>query len=126
MEDLSESVTTTRELVFPDDAAGKKYRIPNLNVYDADEVREELDSDIPQYGKWLPVEIAGATGDGDGFLCAPSHLRSVLVEESIQAGELFRIEKLEKTGLGESDPYKAEVTFPDREADAGMQAGLTD
>jgi len=126
MENLSESVTTTRELVFPDDASGKEYRLPSLNVYGADEVRDELDSDIPQYGKWMPVEIIGNTGDEDGFLCAPSHLRSVLLENSVQAGELFRIDTLTKTGVAESDPYRAEVSFPDREADAGKQVGLGD
>ena len=127
MESLEDSVTATRELVFPDDASGRDYRSPELNVYDAEEVREELGgTETPQYGKWLQVEILDAAGGEDGFLAAPSDLRAELVESNIRPGEVFRIDSLTKTGHKESDPYRAELSFPDREADAGKQAGLTD
>jgi len=119
-QDLDDTVTGSTELVFPDDATGT-FRLGEPMVYDAEEVQSELGTDIPQFGKWLPVEM-----DGDeAWLSAPSQLREILVEESIQNGERFRIEKMRKRGTGQSDPYVVEVQFPDREPDSGQQTGLS-
>ena len=122
-QDLSDSVTGTTELVFPDDATGT-YSLQERSVYDAEEVRTELDTDIPQFGKWMPVEDH-ETGD-DAWLNAPSALRSRLVEDSVKPGERFRIETMEKRGREQSDPYRVEVSYPDREPDSGTQTGLSD
>lgn len=121
-EDLNESVSGSTELVFPDDANGT-YRLRERSVYDAEEVRVELDTDIPQYGSWLPVEEA-ETG-ADAWLSAPSELRTVLVEEEIEVGEQFCVEQMQKRGPDQSDPYQVEVTFPDRGSETGKQTGLS-
>ena len=119
-EDLSDSVSGSTELVFPDDADGQTYSLRERSVYDAGEVRDEIDADIPEYGSWLPVEI-----DGDqAWLVAPSDLRSELVDQEIRAGERFLVERMVKSGREESDPYEVTVTLPDREAVDEDQASL--
>lgn len=127
MESLEDSVTATGELVFPDDASGKAFALQERSVYGPEEVRDELETDIPRYGKWVPVEIQTRTGTESGFLAAPSELRKRLVEETVQEGETFRVETMTKDGPEDSDPYRVELSFPDREADSiGTQTGLTD
>jgi hypothetical protein len=76
-EDLTESVTGSTELLFPDDTTGKTYKLRRLEVYDADEVRDEMEIDVELYGKWMPVTVP-ETGL-EGFLTAPSDLRTKLV-----------------------------------------------
>jgi hypothetical protein len=117
--DLSESVTGSTELVFPDDANGQ-YRLRERTVYDADEVRTELETDIPKYGVWLPVEIDG----DDAWLSAPSELRSTLVEDEVRAGELFEIVTMRQDGIDQSDPYKVEVQYPESDETAASQQSL--
>jgi hypothetical protein len=121
-QDLSESVTGSTELVFPDDANGT-YSLQERSVYDAEEVRIELDTDIPKYGSWIPVEIQ-ETGD-EGWLTAPSELRSALVEDEIRPGEQFEIVTMEKLGTDQSDPYRVEIRYPDREAKPEDQTSLS-
>ena len=123
-EKLSESVTGSTELVFPDDASRRQYSLRELAVYGAGEVRSEMEmeTDIPQYGSWLPI----VTDDGDdGWLTAPSELRQKLLDSDVKPGETFRIESLEKSGHGESDPYQVELSFPDRDSDSARQTGLS-
>jgi hypothetical protein len=82
----------------------------------------EMETDIPQYGSWLPV----VTGDGDeGWLTAPSELRQKLLDRDVKPGETFSIESLEKSGHGESDPYQVKLSFPERDKDSARQAGLS-
>lgn len=122
MKDLAESVSGSMELVFPDDATGKMYSLRERSVYEAEEVRQELGGDIPRYGSWLPVEIDGE----EAWLAAPSKLRSVLVDDSIRPGELFRIEKMQKRGRDQSDPYSVEVSYPDRDGSGSVQTPVTE
>lgn len=121
-EDLTESVTQSTELVFPDDSSGKTYSLQERTVYDAGDVRDEMESEIPRYGSWLPVEYNGE----DAWLSAPSQLRSVLVQEDIKPGETFTIDQMQKTGTQESDPYQVAVSFPNRGPSSASQTGLTD
>ena len=121
-QDLSESVTGSTELVFPDDANGT-YSLQERSVYDAEEVRLELDTDIPKYGSWIPVEIL-ETGD-EGWLAAPSKLRTALVDDEIRAGERFEIVTMQKLGTEQSDPYRVELRYPDREATPEDQTSLS-
>ena len=118
--DLAESVSGSTELVFPDDADGETYRLRERSVYDAEEVRDEIEAEIPEYGSWLPVELNG----DEAFLSAPSQLRAILVEDEIRPGEAFRVETVRKTGRDQSDPYKVQVSFPEREAGEPAQSGL--
>jgi len=120
--DLTESVSGSTELVFPDDSEGQ-YRLEELAVYDAEEVRAELDGDVPKYGSWIPVE--GQNGD-EAWLTAPSQLRASLVDEEIRPGELFEIVTMRKDGHEQSDPYRVELRFPERDDSPGSQSGLTE
>lgn len=120
--DLSESVSGSTELVFPDDADGQLYSLRERSVYGAEEVRDELGTEIPQYGSWLPVELEN--GD-EAWLTAPSQLRSVLLEDEIKTGERFRIDTIEKRGRDQSDPYTVQVSYPDREQAPENQTSLS-
>jgi len=122
-QDLNESVSGSTELVFPDGATGQ-YRLQERSVYEAEEVREELDGDVPKYGSWLPVKELG-TG-GEAWLIAPSELRSRLVEDEISTEERFEIETMQKAGHEQSDPYRVEVRYPDRDRTPDSQASLSD
>ena len=119
-EDLSDSVSGSTELVFPDDSDDQTYRLRERSVYDAEEVRSEIESDIPQYGSWIPVELE----DGEeAWLTAPSALRAELVEGDVRAGEAFHIGQMEKEGLDQSAPYEVTISYPERDED-GRQSGL--
>ena len=121
--DLTESVSGSTELVFPDDANGT-YSLQERSVYDAEEVRVELDGDVPQYGSWIPVtdEAMGR----EAWLTAPSELRKRLVSEDIREGERFKIVTMTKDGQDQSDPYRVELELPDREDVPESQSGLNE
>jgi hypothetical protein len=93
-EDLTESVSGSTELVFPDDAPGR-YELRERSVYDSEEVRAELGGDVPKYGSWIPVETV--TGQ-EAWLTAPSQLRKELVDREIRTGEQFEIVTMRKDG----------------------------
>ena len=119
-EDLSDSVSGSTELVFPDDSDDQTYRLRERSVYDAEEVRSEIESDIPQYGSWIPVELE----DGEeAWLTAPSALRAELVEGDVRAGEAFHIGRMGEEGLDRSAPYGVTVSYRERDEE-GRQSGL--
>ena len=120
-EDLTESVSGSTELVFPDDAPGR-YELRERSVYDAEEVRDELNGDVPQYGRWIPVTET-VTGT-EAWLTAPSQLRSELVDRNISAGEQFEIVTMRKDGTEQSDPYRVEIDLPEREPVPEDQSSL--
>jgi len=120
-QDLADSVTGDVELIFPDDATGRTYRLQELSVYDADEVRDEEDlEEVPKFGSWIPVTV-----DGDeAWLNAPSQLRSELVDQNVEVGQPFTVDRLTKDGHQESDPYQAEISVTgDRSQDRLEAAG---
>ena len=120
-QDLNDSVSGSTELVFPDGATGQ-YRLEEHSVYSAEEVRQELGGDVPKYGSWRPVKETD-TGT-EAWLTAPSKLRAALVEDEIRTGELFEIVTMSKAGNEQSDPYRVDVQYPDRNEDA-QQTGLS-
>jgi hypothetical protein len=121
-ENLSDSVTGAVELIFPDDATDEPYSLRELAVYDAEEVRDEMGTDIPQYGSWLPIEM----DDGDeAWLTAPSQLRQKLVNQDAKPGERFIIDRMVKDGRDPSTPYQVELTFPERATSDDRQTGLS-
>jgi len=119
-EDLTESVSGSTELVFPDDAPGR-YELRERSVYDSEEVRAELGGDVPKYGSWIPVETV--TGE-QAWLTAPSQLRSELVNRKISTGEQFEVVTMRKDGTEQSDPYRVEIDLPERETVSENQASL--
>lgn len=119
--ELSESVSGAVELIFPGDADGQEYRLRELGVYEAEEVREELgDGDVPQYGDWMKVVTEM---DEEAWLCAPSQLRKRLLDEEVEPGNRVTIHELKKTGSRQSDPYRAEISVNRGRDDE--QSGLT-
>lgn len=109
-ETLSEAATGNAvDLVFPDEAAYQdEYRLRDENVYSAEEVCDEIgNSDVPRYGRWLPVEIGPKRREG--WLNAPSALIEELVDCDISAGDAFGITEMQKSGTRESDPYTVEL-----------------
>jgi len=95
-------------LVFADDASGCRFRLRESALYDADEVRDELDhdgDDPPQYGRWLPVEIEG----NDAWMVAPGELVDELQRLEPSAGEIFEVSRIEKSGNGETDPFEVNL-----------------
>ena len=94
-EDLTDSISGSTELVFPDDATGK-YSLTERSVYDAEEVRLELDSDVPQYGSWIPV--TDTEPSQEAWLTAPSELRSATLENEICIAVPFPIATKGKRG----------------------------
>lgn len=111
--DLAEAASSgATELIFPDDATRYEYRLREGQVYDAEEVRGEIgNSDVPQWGNWLPVEIE----DGEAWLNAPSQLITELVEIGIEPGHRWTVDRLEKTGSRQSDPYEVELSVHDED-----------
>lgn len=112
-QDFSEVSTGDVELVFPDDATGNTYRLREQAVFEASEVRDEAETgDVPKYGDWLPVQLEGR----EAWLNAPSALLSEVADRdgaNVSAGERFTVDRLAKTGHKQSDPYEAEISFPD-------------
>jgi hypothetical protein len=120
MESLDDSVSGSTELVFPDQADGEEYSLLERNVYSAEEVRDEIESDVPQYGSWLPVRIQET--ERDGWLTAPTDLRSCLLEADVQTGETFRIDEMKQFGNEQSAPYFVEISIPGRDVTEEQQS----
>lgn len=106
MENLHEAQTGGLNLLFSDDLSGTEFRLREATLYDAEDVRESMDSDVPEYGRWLPVETAD---DGEGYAVAPGELIDELQRLEAEAGEAFVVTRCEKSGRRESDPYEVNV-----------------
>jgi hypothetical protein len=120
--DLTDSVSGTTELIFPDDSTGSTYRLRELVVFEAEEVRDELGGEVPQYGSWVPVTVE-ETGE-EAYLTAPAQLRNELVNSDVTEDERFEIVKMRKEGRDQSSPYQVSIDFPDRQAVPDDQASL--
>lgn len=103
MENLHDASTGGLNLLFSDELSGTEFRLTELNLYSAEDVQEELDSDTPEFGRWLRIETAA---DGEGFASAPGELIEELQDLEAEAGEEFLVTRCQKTGNRESDPYE--------------------
>lgn len=106
MEDLHEATTGGLSLLFPDELSGKEFRMTEAALYDAEEVREEIDADHPQFGRWLPVETEA---DGEGYAAAVGELVEELQRLEAEAGEQFVVTRCQKSGPQESDPFEVNL-----------------
>lgn len=108
-ESLSDAATGNGELIFPDDAAGDEYELREANVYDADEVRERIETDdVPRFGRWLPVN-AGPGAQREAWLNAPSALIEKLQAKDVDPGDRFSITEIQKPGHEDSNPYQVSI-----------------
>lgn len=103
--DLQNASTGSQTLVFASDMSGIVFRVTDLAIWDAEEVRDELDQDgdgTPQYGRWFPCEIEGE----DSFVNAPGEFIEELQRLDPEAGEVVAVTRAEKAGRGETDRWE--------------------
>lgn len=113
MEDLHEADTGGLNLLFSDELSGTEFRLREASLYSAEEVRDDLGADTPEFGRWLPVE----TEEGEGYAVAPGELVEELQRLEASAGDEFAVTRCEKSGRGETDPYEVNleaITDPDQ------------
>lgn len=116
--DLSDAETGGVNLLFADDLEGTEFELREEAVYSAEEVREETESDVPKFGKWLPVETEQ---DGDSWAVAVGELVEELQRVGNPMAVTFEVTRCEKSGSEQTDPY--EVNLEPVEGDA-QQGGL--
>jgi len=119
---LNDAVSGAADLIFPDDATGT-YQLAESNVYEAEEVRDQLGGDMPKHGQWIPIVTERGRTE---FLTAPSRLITELVKAEVTESERFSIESMVQYGTEPNDPYEVTVTYPDRRETDEAQAALSD
>jgi hypothetical protein len=115
---LSDADTGGETLLFADQLEDHDFRLDELAVYDAEEVREELDQDIPKFGRWLPARIESQ--DERAWLVGLGELIEELQRFEDPTAGVYTVSRCEKSGSGEQDPYEVNVE-PVADAD---QTGL--
>jgi hypothetical protein len=115
--DLSEAQTGGVDLLFADDLSGTEFELREASVYEAEEVREDVDGDIPKFGKWMPV----TTSDGEGWVVALGELVEELQTYENPMGLKFSVTRCEKSGTEQTDPYEVNLEVEDGDP---KQSGL--
>lgn len=116
--DLCEAQTGGIDLLFADDLKnGVEFELREASVYEAEEVREEVDGDIPKFGKWIPA----TTENGDAWVVAVGELVEELQTYENPMGVTFKVTRCQKSGSKQTDPY--EVNLEDVDGDL-QQTGL--
>jgi hypothetical protein len=115
--DLSEAQTGGIDLLFADDLSGTEFELREPSVYQAEEVREQIDGDIPKFGKWMPV----TTSDGDAWAVAIGELVEELQTFDEPMGVSFQVTRCEKSGSKQTDPYEVNLEVVDGDL---QQTGL--
>lgn len=111
-ESLHDAETGSPNLYFADDLAENSPELKLLasELWSADEVQNELGTDWPKYGRWLPVQ------DGieeRSFAYAPSELIDELQDLDIETGDVFQVTRIERAGPEDHAPYEVNVSVPD-------------
>jgi len=107
--ELSEAQTGGVDLLFADDLEGTEFQLREASVYESEEVREEVGGDIPQFGKWMPVETSGS----DGWIVALGELVEGLQTYENPMGVTFKVTRCEKSGNKQTDPYEINIEVTD-------------
>lgn len=110
--DLSDVDTSGTELWFSDDVEGKTFVLREPSVFDAAEVRDEMDTDVPEFGRWFPVTALGeySEADRDGFLVAVGELIEELQQMQVDPCAVgWEVTRMEKSGPEQTDPYEVNV-----------------
>jgi len=103
--DLKDAQTGGVDLLFADDLHGTEFELREEAVYTAEEVREKIDNDIPEFGKWMPV----STRNGDGWAVALGELVEELQSYENPSGVTYEITRCDKSGPRQTDPYEVNV-----------------
>lgn len=116
--DLSEVQTGGIDLLFADDLqSGVEFELREASVYDAEEVREEVEGDIPKFGRWMPAK----TDNGNAWIVALGELVEELQSYQNPMAVTFAVTRCQKSGSKQTDPY--EVNIETVEGDT-QQSGL--
>lgn len=109
--DLDDADTSGIELYFADDLEGQTFYLRESAVYDAEEVREETESDTPQFGRWLPVASDGET---DGWAVAVGELVEELQDTTEDPTAMpWTVTRCQKSGPEQTDPYEVNIAVED-------------
>ena len=104
--DLSEAQTGGIDLLFADDLQnGVQFELREASVYNAEEVREDVDGDIPKFGKWIPA----STENGDAWIVALGELVEELQTYENPMAVTFDVTRCEKSGSKQTDPYEVNL-----------------
>lgn len=115
--DFEDYETGGVELLFADELEGTRFSIRRPGVYEAEEVREEVNGDIPKFGDWLAVE----TDDGDAWAVAVSELvEEIKIYENPMAVDL-EVTRCAKSGNEQTDPYEVNTEVVNGD---GQQTGF--
>lgn len=106
MEDLHEAQTGGLNLLFTDELESTEFRLLEAKLLDAEEVRDAIGAETPEFGRWLPVETAD---DGEGYAVAPGELIEELQRLEAEAGEEFIVTRCEKSGYDDTSPYEVNL-----------------
>jgi hypothetical protein len=108
--DLDDYETGGTELLFADDLQqNPEFRLRELAVYEAEEVRAEVGGDVPKFGNWLPI----TTDAGDAWVVALGELvEEVKIYENPLAVTL-RVTRCVKSGTDQTAPYEVNVEQTD-------------
>lgn len=97
------------EVLFADDLQGSEFEVRELAVYEAEEVREETETEVPKFGNWLRC----ATEDGECWVVALGELVQELQAIESPLGVTFACTKCQKTGNKQTDPYTVNLDVID-------------
>lgn len=115
-EDLSDVETGGIELYFSDELEGETFYLRSAHVYEADEVQKETKSDVPRFGKWLPVHLADKDGQvhGTGWVVGLSELIDELQQAESDPVEFpWTVTRAEKSGEQQTDTYEVNIEIWD-------------
>lgn len=107
--DLSDHDIGSIDLLFADDLEGSTFSLREAAVYEAEEVRKEVEQDIPKFGNWMPVE----TDDGDAWVVALGELVEELQRFENPAAVTVVVTRCEKSGPEQTDPYEVNLEHED-------------
>jgi hypothetical protein len=89
-------------------------RLHEYQVYEAEEVRDEIDDmETPSYGDWIPVQDAKTGTEERAFCQAPAELIQEIQDADIQTGDTFKITRCQKAGPEDHAPYQVNVEVSD-------------
>lgn len=104
-EDLETASTGSNDLYFADDLSGIEFQLRENAVYDAEEVRDELGTDYPDFGRWLPATVR----ETDCWLVAVGELIEELQKFDDATGTVYDVTRCEKSGSEQTDPYEVNI-----------------
>jgi hypothetical protein len=120
--DLSDAETGGIDLYFADDLEGMSFYLRDPSIYDAEEVRDEIDSDIPKFGRWIPVHTCDGNGKttGTGWIVAVGELIEELQRYDDPVEDPVSVTRCEKSGTEQTDPYEVNTEKLDTSSQAGL------